>query len=352
LSGVRWSKLRAPRAPRTSHHLPWTATLNTAGERVGFESELPWACRLLEEMAGSDLMREPGQEPTVRVRIERSHQPFEVDGREPLTRGAWLRDGQVVMEDVCSSGFDLRVTTGLAAPIFDFRWRPRPQVRLATNLLRVRAKLLTRAVLGQYPALWSAGARGRVPLHAPACTIGARVALVAGPAGVGKSTLVLSEIAAGGAATSDNVGVGDGSSVWGLVEPLRVEARGRRTTSGRGEVDFAGRVPLLEPDMLVVLRRGLAESASVRACEAELAARALVTGTYAAGELRRYWAFAATLSAGTGVGPDHPPIAEVGWRFAARLHCIEITLSRRPGARLGQLLQSAEARPSPLEVLA
>ncbi len=104
--------------------------------------------------------------------------------------------------------------------------------------------------------------------------------------------------------------------------------------------------------MLVVLRRGMSESASVRACDAELAARALVTGTYAAGELRRYWAFAATLSAGLGVGPDHPPIAEVGRGFAARLRCVEITLGRRPGARLGQLLLMAEVRPSTLEVLA
>ncbi|MDQ6898813.1 MAG: hypothetical protein M3072_04795 [Candidatus Dormibacteraeota bacterium] len=317
-----------------------------------FESELPWAVRLLEEMAGSDLIRGSGQEPTVQVRIGRSHVPFEVAGREPLTRGAWLLDGQVIMEDVCSSGFDLRVTAGSAAPIFDFRWRPRAQVRLATNLLRVRAKLLTRAVLGQYPALWAAGARGRVPLHAPACSVGGRVALVAGPAGVGKSTLIRREIAAGGAATSDNLGVGDGSSVWGLVEPLRVEVRGRRTTGGRGEVDFAGRVAVLEPDMLVVLRRGMSEAASVRACDAELAGRALVTGTYAAGELRRYWAFAATLSAGLGVGPDHPPIAEVGRGFAARLRCVEITLGRRPGARLGQLLLPAEVRPSTLEVLA
>ena len=36
-----------------------------------------------------------------------------------------------------------------------------------------------------------------------------------------------------------------------------------------------------------------------------------------AGELRRYWSFAATLSAGTGVGNPHPPVMDVASAFAA-----------------------------------
>jgi len=78
-------------------------------------------------------------------------------------------------------------------------------------------------------------------------------------------------------------------------------------------------------------------------CEPEDAIRWLVTGTYAAGELSRFWAYAATLAAGTGVGPAHPPVAEVARAFASRLDCFELRLARTPGTRLSEMVRRAEA---------
>ena len=74
---------------------------------------------------------------------------------------------------------------------------------------------------------------------------------------------------------------------------------------------------MLVPDRLVLLERG--RHTQIESLSAAQAARALVAGTYAAGELRRYWAFAATLALATGHGPAHPPVAAVAARYAERL---------------------------------
>jgi hypothetical protein len=57
-----------------------------------------------------------------------------------------------------------------------------------------------------------------------------------------------------------------------------------------------------------------------------------------AGELRRYWAFAATLALGTGVGATHPAVDRVARSLSAGLPCLEIVLGERPGTPLGSLL--------------
>ena len=75
-------------------------------------------------------------------------------------------------------------------------------------MLRARARLLLRAVLLQYPALWRSQLRGRAPLHASVCGLGAAdgpAVLLAGPGGVGKSTLVHGELLNGALATCDNL---------------------------------------------------------------------------------------------------------------------------------------------------
>ena len=64
---------------------------------------------------------------------------------------------------------------------------------------------------------------------------------------------------------------------------------------------------------------------------------------YVAGELLRYWGLAATLAAGTGAGPVHPPVAEVAARLADSATCLDVALARRPGARLADLLEVTEA---------
>ena len=92
------------------------------------------------------------------------------------------------------------------------------------------------------------------------------------------------------------------------------------------------RAEALMPDSLVVLERGRSDDSSLLTCNPMTAAHALVTSTYMAAELRRYWSFAATLSAGTGLGPAHPPITEVASAFAAKLPCFTLALGPVPGA--------------------
>lgn len=195
----------------------------------------------------------------------------------------------------------------------------------------------------QYPVLWWAGHRGRVPLHASAWTNGDSSPLVTAASGIGRSTLLLQELDSGARATGDNLAVGDGTTVWGVVEPVRAATgNGRRMPHGRHESVLADRAEAIGPDAVVVVERGSQGDPSLRRCGSERAERALVTSTYMAGELRRYWAFAATLTAGTGVGPAHPPIAEVAGTFAAALPCFLFTLGRAPGTRLSELLAELE----------
>jgi hypothetical protein len=169
-------------------------------------------------------------------------------------------------------------------------------------------------------------------------------ALLAGPGGVGKSTLIAQELAAGGSAISDNLCVSDGITAWGVVEPIRVEGgTGRSMPHGRAEASLPGRLDSLTPNLVAVIRRGHNDVASVHSCRTEAVARSLVTGTYMAGELRRFWAFAATLSAGTELGPSHPPVETIARQVAARLPAVEILLPQRPGVRLAELLSRVEA---------
>jgi hypothetical protein len=318
-------------------------TLETAGERIAIDCALPWVDELIDEAAAGELDTWSASPPTLAVRVESTNRSF-VDGEwEPLTRGAWRLQDCVVIEDVCSSGFDVMVQVR-DLPEFTFRWRPRLRGQAAARLLRSRFILLARAVLIQYPALWCASLRGRAPLHASVCTAGDLQPMLAGPAGVGKSTLLTRELEAGGHAISDNLCVSDGTTAWGLVEPLRIEgAGGRSMPHGRAERRMERRATAMIPDVLVALRRGTDDDPSVHQCDEAAVARSLVTGTYMAGELRRFWSFAATLAAGTGLGPAHPPVERIAAILAARLPCVEIVLSRDPGIGLAQLLNRMEA---------
>jgi hypothetical protein len=69
----------------------------------------------------------------------------------------------------------------------------------------------------------------------------------------------------------------------------------------------------------------------------------MVASTYAAGELRRYWGFAAVLALGTGAGPPHPSVDTVAAGFANRLPCLSVTLPGARGERLSHLLKDPEA---------
>ncbi|MEP6978347.1 MAG: hypothetical protein ABI948_09870 [Thermoleophilia bacterium] len=318
--------------------------LDTAGERVSLDSSLSWVSELVAEGAAGELC-EPGPSgATVYVRVESSREGFDTQGWELLARGAWRRNGEVVVQNACTAGFDLHVSCSSGHAEFTYRWRPPVRDRVAARVLRSRFHLLARAMLMQYPVFWWAGTRGRAPLHASGCIAGRSKPMLTGASGVGRSTLILRELDSGGRATGDNLAAGDGTTVWGLAEPLRVEGgNGRQMPHGRAEASMPDRLESLQPGSFVVLARAAdSQHASLATCGADEAARALVTSTYMAGELRRYWPFAATLSAGTGFGPPHPPVTEVASAFAARLPCFSLALGPKVGPRLSELLEAVE----------
>ena len=319
------------------------AELTQAGERLVIRSALPWLDPLLREAVGDAARPVSGHPPTVQVDVVADRDPFDVRDWESVTRGAHQRSGRCVLENACGSGFDLRIDVDpLDRLTVEARWRPPLPERLAASALRSRFHLLARAVLLQYPALWRAGWEGRVPMHAAAVAIGNRVPLLVGPGGVGRSTLLLEAAARGGRACSDNVCVGDLRAVHGIVEPVRVEGgSGRRMPHGRRERSLPGRVDLLRPDRIVVLRRGTGVRPWVRPLDPARAAAVLIAGTYMAGELRRYWGFAATLAIAVGRGPVHPPLVEVATELAQRLPAVEITLGATPTPGLADLLISS-----------
>jgi hypothetical protein len=299
--------------------------IETAGELVSVSSELPWVGRLLAECAGEELRRGGPSGSTIEVHVDGSRRAFDTRGWAPLGRDAWRHDGELVIRDAFRSGFDVRLRSGPSPPRFTYRWRPPPLTRAAALALRVRARFLARAVLLHFPAMWWAGTRGRAPVHAPAVRVGNSTFLIAGHGGVGKTTLIQRKTEQGFAATGDNLSVTDGRTVWGVVEPMRsVSGHGRRVTYGRREGPMAGRVPALVPDRIVVLRGDVERR--VASVDPGAAERALVAGTYMAGELLRYWPFAALLATGTGLGPPHPAVVEAARQLSARLPAVEAGL--------------------------
>lgn len=323
--------------------------LHTAGERMELTCAVPWIADVITEGAAGQLTSADGATPDVRVTVERDSAAFDVTGWRVLTRDAWCREGQVVIRNACSSGLDLLITAGEPTVEVVARWRPSGTGRAVAAILRARTRLLLRAVLLQYPALWRSQQRGRVPLHASVCglaTADGQAVMLAGPGGVGKSTLVQRELLNGADSTGDNVCVSDGQCAWGLVEPLRLPAemhagKGRRMAYGRREAAWPRRTDRMAPGLLVVLVRGTRPG--VTQCDPALAARYLAAGTYMAGELRRYWAFAATLALGTGLGSSHPPVQHIAQELSARLPCLQVTLGDRPGAPLRELLKATAA---------
>ncbi len=265
--------------------------VSMGGEVLHVQSELGWLTRLIAEaLDGGQSGAEVGDPPTIDVVVERSRRPFPTAGWPHLTRDAQVWRGAVVVRDVCTSGFDVRVEPCGERLELVYRWRPPPRTRAAGLALPSRFHLLARAALLQYPAMWWASRRGAAPLHAPALAHRGTGILLAGPSGVGKTTIVAGGAHLGAVATADNLVVSDGVTAWGVVEPVRAEGgAGRRMAHGRRERALANRVPSVRPDRVVVLRRATpGEPASVVPCSAEEACRELVTGTFVAGELRRF----------------------------------------------------------------
>jgi len=322
--------------------------VTTAGERVLVDCAIPWLSALLADAAAGELAETTAADETVRLQIQADRQPFDRDGWTLIGRGAWAAPPRALIEDACSSGFDLQVEPRGPVLHVAARYRPQPRTRAANILLGPRFRLLAAQTLLHYPALWRASLRGRVPLHVAVTAGPGGVTMIAGPGGVGKSTLLSAGLTQGETATADNLCACDARCAYGVVEPLRLVGGRRRlrapATHGRSEFVLPGRVPSLEPDRLVVLRRAAGPRASAGSLSSAAAARELVAGTYMAGELRRFWSFAGTLSLATGTGPAHPDVSGIAASLADRLPCLEVRMALGSPAPIGELLSLAGAR--------
>jgi hypothetical protein len=300
----------------------------------------PWRQRVGEACAGQVAAAAPGTATDIFVRVEVGAGPFPLDDMDPLTRGAWVGGDCVVMEDACASGLDLRLTTSTDALAVEVRPRPRSSQRGLAILAPARTQLLWRAAMLQYPVMWWAGVKGGVPLHVSALSVDGQGVVLAGPGGVGKSTLMADATAAGAQAVSDNLCVSFGSTLYGVLEPLRTAGgSGRRMPHGRRETGWASRLDHLVAERILVLRRGSETEVDMVPMRGGEAARVIAAGTYAAGELRRYWAFASTLALGTGLGPAHPPVVGSAGDLAHGIPCSEVKLPATPGTHLTDLIR-------------
>ncbi|HET9186797.1 MAG TPA: hypothetical protein VFN80_02500, partial [Acidothermaceae bacterium] len=132
----------------------------------------------------------------VRLVVESSRAAFPNARAMVLTRGAWLQDDAVVLEDACATGFTIRLEPRDGHLLIRARYRPSFRDTAGKILLSSRFRLVATAVLLNYPLLWWAGVHGRAPLHASSVATSSGPALLAGPGGVGKSTLVARQLAA------------------------------------------------------------------------------------------------------------------------------------------------------------
>ena len=321
--------------------------ITSAGERIEITSRHRWLGRVILESAAGEPADDAGDDVDIRVEVESSHEPFDTRGWEILTRHSWRHEDRVVLRNACSSGLDLLVHAAPQRLEVQARWRPDLEVQGAGMVLRSRSHLLIRSVLVQYPALWWSQQRGRSPLHASTCTAGpdGPAVLIAGPGGVGKSTLIDAELARGARSTSDNLCVSDGLTVWGLLEPRRIPVTGhagrrsgRRMPHGRREASWPNRVDVLTPEAVLVLRRNGSPASETTTCDRHDAARSLTAGTYMAGELRRYWSFAAALALGTGRGDIHPAVGRVADAISSNLPCLSLALGSGPAPSLEEVV--------------
>jgi hypothetical protein len=275
-----------------------------------------------------------------------------------VTRGVHrCADGSVLLRNVGGSGFDQLWTFGADQLRVRSHWAPPPAVAAAT-LLRSRARALRAQVLLHHPVLWWGVMHGAAPLHVALLSAADIPLAVAGPGGVGKSTLVLHSIERGDEVWCDNLASCDGESAYAVAETLRAPVDavtlvgGRRAAHDRREVPWPGLASQrVLPRAVVVARRG-DDVTRVRRIAPEEAARQLVAGTHAAGELRRFWPLAAMLALAGERGPSSPPVAAVADELTRRLPCFEVQFGadRRTdlGVLLGDLLdgtRSDEARP-------
>ena len=268
----------------------------------------------------------------------------------PVSRGVWTCREGVLFQSVGGSGYTQlwqippRAAGAAPAVRVSSHWSPSAASAAAARLLPQRQRALRSQVLLHYPAMWTAlAAHGMTPVHVSLVEVDGVAVLLAGPGGIGKSTLVADALAHGARAVCDNLAVSDGHTVHGLLEPMRLprdtpapggagaSSRTARATHGRREHRWPGRLASACPQLVVVVRRDDRGATRVRPVSDAAAARALVGGTYAAGELQRFWPLVAHLAL-AGEGPVHVPLRHTAARLTGDLPCYELTLGGEPPA--------------------
>ena len=62
-----------------------------------------------------------------------------------------------------------------------------------------------------------------------------------------------------------------------------------------------------------------------------------------AGELRRFWSFAATLALATGMGPAHPDVSGIAALLTDRLPCFAVSVTHGSQTSVAELLRPVGA---------
>jgi hypothetical protein len=327
-----------------------TFTVRSAGQAVVVHSGGRAVHRDLLAAAGNPdqtLVPPTTSAPDVEIWVERDRHDFDGKASTLVTDGVRVEpDTGVVISSMggsrhaqwWSAGERLRVCS---------RLRRRLPERAAL-VPPARRRALDAQMVMHYPTLWWAGVQGLVPLHAAVVALDDVVVMLAGPSGIGKTALLSAAVRDGVPAMCDSIAVSDGTCTHGLAQPMRVAAPttsrahragsvGAHTIRVRGDSPWGDRLPALVPDVIVTVRLG-GDRGRVRAAPPTVVARSLVAGTFAAGELDRYWPLCAILALATGLGPAVPPVAEVARKLTERVPCLELTLGARPGASLHDLL--------------
>ncbi len=206
--------------------LMFEGRVETAGELVDVRCANGRIGDLLSRAVGHSIARPDAdpREPTITVDVQAGTAPFDLRGLRTITRGAAGDGIRSVLHNACGSGFDLQIETSPRLT-FTARYRPTKSLLGANMLLRSRFALLAGQTLLHYPALWRAGWRDRVPLHVAVLASADATPMLAGPGGVGKSTVVAAALGDGASVTADNVCAADGADCFGLAEPLRIVTR-------------------------------------------------------------------------------------------------------------------------------
>ena len=199
-------------------------TFVSAGQRATLTGGSPGLRRHLATALGDPVPATSS--PNVLLDLEAGRAPFALASGKLVTRGVTADGaGGAVLHSAGGSGHSQHWTIGASGGretlTVRSRWQPAPAERAAAAALPVRRRALQAQVLVHYPTLWWAAVQGLAPLHVSILEVEGAVVVLAGPGGVGKSTLVSGERARGGVAMCDNLAATDGETTYGVAEPLR-----------------------------------------------------------------------------------------------------------------------------------